>query len=141
LYFLATFSDVIPAMLERARKSGVWGGGTHWDETVCGLFVIVDGLADFAEHAGSVPLAHAFHTSADTDVNHARLNFVGNLDDRHETRGTLSVDSVEGCGVGDSGDEGGRACDGGTTAGRADCADGDVFDESRVDARRLDDSL
>jgi hypothetical protein len=101
----------------------------------------MDGLAHFTEHARSIPLTHTLHTRTDANVNHARLNLVGNLDDGHETRGTLSVDSVDTGGVWDSGDEGGCACDGGTTAGRADCSDGDVFDEGGVDARRLDNSL
>jgi hypothetical protein len=101
----------------------------------------MDGLAHFTEHARSIPLTHTLHTSADANINHARLNLMSNLDDGHETRGALSVYGVKTGGIGDSGDEGGCTGDGGTTAGGADRSYGDVFNEGGVDARGLDNSL
>jgi len=90
--------------------------------------VLVDCFTYFTQRAGPIVLSHTFHTRTNADVNHPRLNFVSNLDDGHEPRGTLSIDRIETCCVGDSGDEGGRAGDGGTTAGGEDGSDSDVFD-------------
>lgn len=61
--------------------------------------------------------AHALDTGTDTDINHASLDLVGNVDAGLETRRALAVEGTHGGVLGESGSQAGRAHLGGTATG------------------------
>lgn len=70
---------------------------THWQEAVRSLLVAEDLVAHLLWHgAGTVALSHRLYTGTDTDVDLSRRDGVGDLCDRLETRGALSVESHDG---------------------------------------------
>ena len=76
-----------------------------------------------------------------TDVDLSQSNLVRNLVHGCQTRGALTVDGVEGRGVGDASSEGGHASDACTSSSGEDVSDGNVFDKNWVDGCFLVSSL
>jgi hypothetical protein len=103
--------------------------------------MLLEQFRELGDSLGAILLAHAFRTGTDTDLNHTRLDGIGDVDACLQTAGTLPVDRLCGCGYGKAGGEGGGAELGGSTAGSEDGADGDVFDEFGVDAGALDEGF
>lgn len=85
--------------------------------------------------------AHALNTSADTNLDHARLDGVGNINNGLETRRALTVQGLDSSGLGEASNEGSSTELGGTTTGWQDRADGNILDVLGVDTTLLDDSL
>ena len=84
---------------------------------------------------------HALNTSTDTNLDHAGLDSVGNIDNGLETRRALTVQGLDGSGLGEASNEGSSTELGSTTTGRQDGADSNILDILGVDAALLDDSL
>src|SRR5437762_6054552 len=108
-------------------------GHTHWNQTICCFFMLMHSFTDFTQCTRTKILGHTLHTSPDTNIDHSRLNFVRNLDDCHEARGTLSIDSVESSRVWDSGDKGRSTSHCRSAAGCQYCSYRDILDQRRVD--------
>jgi hypothetical protein len=85
--------------------------------------------------------AHALNTSADTNLDHARLDGVGNINNGLETRRALTVQGLDSSGLGEASNEGSSTELGGATTGGQDRADGNILDVLGVDTTLLDDSL
>lgn len=85
--------------------------------------------------------AHALDTGADTNLNHASLDLVRDIDTGLETARALAVESADGRGLGEAGDEGSGAHLGGTASGCEHLADADVLDQLGVDLGALDQAL
>lgn len=78
--------------------------------------------------------AHALDTSANTNVNHTRLDLVGNVDAGLQAGGALAVEAADGRRLREARDKAGSAELCGATARGKDVADADILDEGRVDA-------
>ena len=76
-----------------------------------------------------------------TDINLSQSNLVRNLVHGCQTRGALTVDGVEGRGVGDASSEGGHTSDACTSSSGEDVSDDNVFDQNGVDGCFLVSSL
>jgi hypothetical protein len=85
--------------------------------------------------------AHALNTSADTNLDHARLDGVGNINNGLETRRALTVQGLDSSGLGEASNEGSSTELGSTATGRQDGADSDILDILRINTALLDDSL
>lgn len=85
--------------------------------------------------------AHALNASTNTDLDHAGLDGVGNIDDGLETGRALTVQGLDGSGLGEASNEGSSTELSGTTTGRQDGANGNILDVLGVDTALLDDSL
>lgn len=84
---------------------------------------------------------HALNTSTDTNLDHAGLDGIGNIDNGLETRRALTVQGLDGSGLGEARNEGSSTELGSTTTGRQDGADGNILNILGVDTALLDDSL
>lgn len=84
---------------------------------------------------------HALNTSTDTDLNHAGLDSVGNIDNGLETRRALPVQGLDGSGLGEARNEGSSTELGSTTTGRQDGADSNILDILGINTALLDDSF
>lgn len=85
--------------------------------------------------------AHALNAGTNTNVDHASLDLVGNIDAGLETRGALSVEGSDGGGLREAGDQGGGSHFSGTTTGGQDGADADILHEGRVDLGSVNDGF
>ena len=118
----------------------VLGEDTHGHLAVGGLGVALEEVRELGDCLGAVVGGHGLDTGADTDLDHAGADLVGDVDAGLETRGALAVEGVDGGGLGETGDESGGAHLGGATAGGEDGADLDVLDEGGVDLGALDEA-
>lgn len=84
---------------------------------------------------------HALNTSTDTNLDHARLDGIGNVDDGLETRRALTVQCLDGSGLGEASNEGSSTELSSTTTGRQDGADGNILNILGIDTALLDNSL
>lgn len=85
--------------------------------------------------------AHALHTSTNTDVDHARLERIGNVGNGLEATGALSVQTLDGGSLRETGNEGSGTELGRTTARGKDRANRDVLNQLRVDSALFDNRL
>lgn len=76
---------------------------------------------------------HALHAGTNAHLDHARADLVRHVDAGLQARRALPVEGAHGHGLGEAGDQAGGAHLGGAATGGEDGADGDVFDEGRVD--------
>lgn len=96
-------------------------------------------------HASSEDLpvvcAHRLDASADTDLNHARPDLVGNVNAGLQTRRALTVEGADRGALGEAGHQGSGAHLGGATAGGQNGADADILNQGRVYLGPADDAL
>lgn len=85
--------------------------------------------------------AHALDTSTDTDINHTRLDLVGNINAGLQTRRALSVQRAHRGSLCEASDKRRRAHLGRAAAGGEHSADGNVLNEGRVDLGAVEDGL
>jgi hypothetical protein len=86
-------------------------------------------------------LGHALNASANANINHARLDGIGNIHTGHETRTALSVQTLDGGRDRETGSEGSSTELGSTTSWGEDGTNGDILNESRIDLGALEKSL
>ena len=103
--------------------------------------MVLEKLAELRYGVGPVLCRHALATSANTDLDHAALDRVGDVDACLQTRRALSVQALDGGTNGEAGRKGSSTELGCTAARGEDGADGDVFDELGVDTGALDEGL
>jgi hypothetical protein len=84
---------------------------------------------------------HALNTSTDTNIDHARLDTVGNIGDGLETARALTVQTLDSSGLGEASHESSGTELGGTTTGGQDRANSDILDGLGVQATLVKDSL
>jgi hypothetical protein len=82
--------------------------------------------------------AHALGTSTDTDLNHAGLDRIGDVDACLQSRRALPVQRLGGGCDGEASREGSSAEFGRTAARSEDSADGNVLDEVGIDLRAFE---
>lgn len=85
--------------------------------------------------------AHALNTGTNTNVNHASTDLVGDINARLKARRALAVESANGCGFREAGEQSGGTHLGGTTAGREHGANADILNKGRVDLGAVDNGL
>jgi hypothetical protein len=85
--------------------------------------------------------AHALDTSSDTDLDHASLDRIGDINARLQTRRALSVQGLDGSRHREAGREGRSTEFGGATSWGQDGADSDILDEGGVNLRAVDERL
>jgi hypothetical protein len=103
--------------------------------------VVLKELRELGDGARAVLGRHALDTSTDTNVDHARLQSVGNVNDGLQTARTLSVQGLDSSSLGETSHEGGGTELGSTTTGRQDGADSNILDGVGVDTTLVDHGL
>ena len=98
-------------------------------------------VRELGNGTGSVLQAHGLRAGADTDLNHARLDGVGDVDASLKTRRALPVQALNSSGGREAGSKGGSTELGCAAAWSEDSTDGDVFDELGVDAGALNEGF
>lgn len=83
---------------------------------------------------------HGLDTGTDTDVDHASLDLVGDVDAGLQAGRALAVQGADGSGVWEASDESGGPHLGGAAAGGQDGADADILHEAGVDVGALNDA-
>lgn len=119
----------------------VLGSDTHGDQALLSLLVVLELVGEGGDGVGTVLVGHGLDTTADTNVNLAGSDLVGNVVDGHQTRGALSVESDEGNGLGDAGNKAGSSVLSGTGTGSENVSADDITDELGVDLGLLDEAL
>lgn len=91
----------------------------------------------------NVPIlrGHALNTSTDTDIDHTRVDGVGNVNNSLQTTGALTVQTLDGCSLGETSHESSSTELGGTATRGKDGTDGNIIDELGVNSTALDDAL
>jgi len=82
--------------------------------------------------------AHALNTSTDTNLNHASLDLVRDIDASLKTRRALPVQGADSGSHGEAGNQAGRAHLGRTATGGEHSSDGNILDQGRVDLGAVD---
>ena len=85
--------------------------------------------------------AHALNTGTNTNIDHARLDGIGNISNGLETAGALSVETLDSGGLRETSDKSGGTEFGGTATRREDGTNGDILNEIGVNLALLNDSL
>jgi len=78
-------------------------------------------------------LAHALDTGTNTDIDHARLDGIGNINHSLETRRTLSVQTLNGSVCGESSGQSSSTELGSSSTWCKDSTNGDILDELGID--------
>lgn len=84
---------------------------------------------------------HALNTSTDTNIDHARVDGISNINDGLETTRALTVQTLDGGSLGETSNESCSTELGRTTTGRQDGADSNIFDDLGVDTTLVDHGL
>ena len=114
---------------------------THRDLAVGGLGVVLEEVGEFGDSTRAVLRGHALNTSTDTNVDHAGLQSVGNVDDGLQTTGALTVQTLDGGSLGETGHKGSGTEFGRTTTGSENGANGDILDGLGVDTALVNHGL
>lgn len=85
--------------------------------------------------------SHTLNTSTDTNLNHTRPNSIGNISNSHQATGALPVQALDGRRLRETRNESSSPELGGTGTRRQDSADGNIFNELRVNSSTLDETL
>ncbi|KAI9151821.1 hypothetical protein HJFPF1_09032 [Paramyrothecium foliicola] len=115
----------------------------HGNLAVGGLGVRLKQLGKLRDSAGAMDksVLSLHRACTDTDIDHACLDLVGDVDTGLQTGRALSVQGSDGGSLGEAGDQASSAHLGGTAAGGQDGADADVLDERGVNLGSLDDGV
>jgi hypothetical protein len=84
---------------------------------------------------------HALNTGTNTDINHTNTDGIGNVDNCLQSRGTLSVQTLDSSACRETSGNGGGAEFSGTSTWSKDVTDCDVLDKRWVDFGTLDESF
>lgn len=84
---------------------------------------------------------HALHTGTNTNVNHTRLESVGNVHSSLQTTGALSVQTPDGGGLGETSNERSSTELSGTATGGKNRANSHILNQVRVDTAAVDHGL
>lgn len=133
--------SILGATGDAAVLGHVLGQDTHGDLAVGGLGVILKELRELGDGTRAVLRRHALNTSTDTNIDHARLQSIGNVNDGLQTARALTVQGLDRSSLGEASDEGSGTELSSTTTGRQDGADGDILDDVGVDAALVDHGL
>ena len=99
------------------------------------------GLVCLCEKNVPVLCRHALNAGTHSNLDHAGLDLVCNIDTSLQARRALPVKRPHGRRGREAGDQASGAHLGGTTAGGEDGADADIFDQAGVDLGAVDDAL
>jgi len=128
--YLVLFSDILR-------------GHAHVHQAVAGALIVEHLICQDVRvnHGVHGEEGHGLDTTADADVDLAGSDRVGDGHDCLQARGALSVNCLQGGGIGEAREEAGDPRGVRTCTGLEHVSDADVFNELGVDARVLDDGL
>jgi hypothetical protein len=95
--------------------------------------VIVQQVAELGHGSWPVLLAHALDTSTDADIDHASVDGIRNVDDRHRPTATLPIQALHSCRSREAGCQGSSTVLGGSASWSEHTSYGDVVDELGID--------
>jgi hypothetical protein len=103
--------------------------------------VVLEQLAEFSNSTRAVLSRHTLDARADTDLDGTAFDSVGNVHASLKARRALPVQRLDGGRARETSSKSRSAELGGTTAGGEHITNGDVFDETGIDARALKQAL
>lgn len=106
---------------------------SHGHLAVGSLLVVFKQFRELGDGSRAVLTAHTLNASTDANLDHARLDGIGNLDTCLQARAALSVQRVHAGAVRETGSQSSSTELSGTSAGRQHTTDGDVFNQRWID--------
>lgn len=93
------------------------------------------------EQYSPVLRGHALNTSTNTNIDHARLQSIGNINNGLETAGALTVQTLDSGSLGETSNKSGSTELSSTTTGRQDGANGNIVNSLGVNTALVDHGL